>query len=99
MLAQYPHGLVLEAVDPRVGLARKVEFLSVHKVVEWCDARLAYHHQLASYRARPKEPEKYAPDREFTDQERETARAFMADLAKELAAKLTRRPQYQEAAE
>lgn len=49
VLAQYPLGVVEEAADPRKGIARTVEFLSVRALVEWCDARLAFYQGLASY--------------------------------------------------
>lgn len=59
VLAQYPLGLVEECCDPRRGLARSIEFLSVKAIVEWCDTRLAFHQALAAYVApkRREEPE------------------------------------------
>lgn len=60
VLAQYPLGIVEEAVDPRKGIARTVEFLSVKALVDWCDKRLSFYQGLASYvalPAKPKEPE------------------------------------------
>lgn len=82
VLAQYPAGVVQECVDPRRGLARKAEFLSIAKVVEWCDAKLAHFQALASYQRRLSEAQ---PQREFTDEERKAASEFMARLAQELA--------------
>lgn len=81
VLAQYPAGVVEECVDPRRGVARKAEFLSVAKVVEWCDAKLAYFQAMASYQRRQAEP---APSREFTEEERAAGLEFLRKLADEL---------------
>lgn len=79
-LAGYPQGVVSECVDPRVGLPRKLKYPpTVADIVEWCDSRMAYYRSLASYQAREIEAE-----REYTDDDRARARAFMADLAREL---------------
>lgn len=52
-LAAYPLGLVQECADPRRGLARKVEFMSVKSLTEWCDDRMKFYETLASYQQRP----------------------------------------------
>ena len=84
VLAQYPLGIVQECVDPRLGIARKAEFLSVAKLVEWLDNRLAYHQALASYvKRRDERVDNYAAD--LTDEDRKAASEFMANLAKEIA--------------
>lgn len=80
VLAQYPLGLVREVVDPRTGIARKAEFLSVAALVAWCDDRLSHLTMLANYEARPPKP----PERVFTDEERAAGREFLAKLAAEL---------------
>lgn len=49
VLAQYPLGLVEECADPRRGLARKVEFLSIKSLTDWCDKKLVFYQGLASY--------------------------------------------------
>lgn len=58
VLAGYPLGVVQEAVDPRRGLARKVEFLSIKSLSDWCDERMKFHNTLAGYEERPKLPER-----------------------------------------
>lgn len=78
VLAQYPLGISQEAADPRVGIARKVEFLSVKALVDWLDQRLAYWQALASYVA----PPPALPKREFTPAEEERGRAAVRGLAK-----------------
>lgn len=50
VLAQYPARLVEECCDPRIGIARKVEFLSVKSLAEWCDAKLAFYQSLAAHK-------------------------------------------------
>lgn len=53
-LAGYPLGVVQACCDPRTGLARGREFPpTVAAIVEWCDRKLAFHLQLASWRPRP----------------------------------------------
>lgn len=56
VLAQYPLGVIEEAADPRKGIARIAEFLSIKALVEWCDARLAFYQGLAAYVALPPQP-------------------------------------------
>ncbi len=56
VLAQYPPGVSEEAADPRKGIARTAEFLSVKALVDWCDKRLAFYQGLASYVALPPKP-------------------------------------------
>jgi hypothetical protein len=53
VLAQYPPSVADECADPRRGIARKAEFLSVKAVVEWCEARLEYYQAIAAYRGPP----------------------------------------------
>jgi hypothetical protein len=92
VLAQYPSGVVLECVDPRIGLARSTEFLSVAKVVEWCETRELYHRHLATYQPRQiDQANKYPTDRVFSDEERELARRFLGNLTEELAERLTKK--------
>lgn len=53
VLAQYPLGVAEDAADPRKGIARTAEFLTVKALVDWCDARLAFYQGLAAYVAPP----------------------------------------------
>jgi hypothetical protein len=57
VLAGYPLGLVQECCDPRHGLARRAEFLTIAAVVEWCDRRLEFHQSVAGYQGRIKATE------------------------------------------
>jgi hypothetical protein len=77
VLSQYPLGLVEECVDPRCGIARKVEFLSIKSLVDWLDRRLAFYRSLASYT-----PRLQLPEREFTDEECERGHAAIGGLRK-----------------
>jgi hypothetical protein len=47
VLSQYPLGLVHECVDPRVGIARSLKFLSIAELVEWLDGRLSFYRAMA----------------------------------------------------
>lgn len=47
-LSTYPAGIVRECVDPRVGLARRVEFFSIKSLTDWCDRRMELHHATAT---------------------------------------------------
>jgi hypothetical protein len=53
VLGQYPAGVVEECVDPRIGVAKKVEFLSIKSLTEWLDNRLVFYQSLASYMPKP----------------------------------------------
>ena len=53
LLEQYPAGVGLECADPVHGIARKVEFLSLRSLADWCDARLNFYQSLAAYREPP----------------------------------------------
>jgi hypothetical protein len=55
ILVEYPLGIVEECIDPRVGLASKIEFLSLHALKVWLDERLTFHQSLAAY-VEPKPP-------------------------------------------
>lgn len=77
VLAQYPLGLVEECCDPRRGLARKSEFLSVKAVVDWCDVRLSFYQGFAGYVA----PKVYQ-EPELTDEERGRGLAAWRGLQK-----------------
>jgi hypothetical protein len=77
VLAQYPRGVVEECVDPRCGIARKVEFLSIKALVEWCDVRLAFYQALASYSGTPPKP--YI-EQKFTKEEMERGGAAMRGI-------------------
>jgi hypothetical protein len=83
VMAQYPLGLVQECADPRMGIARKCEFLSVAKLVAWLDDRLAYHQALASFERRRNTERKYGSD--LTDADRKAASEFLSQLAAEIA--------------
>ena len=83
VLAQYPLGIVEEVTDPRRGIARKVEFLSVKSLVEWCDARLAFYQGLATYVALPAKP----AERELTADEARRGSAAMRGLHRALVEK------------
>lgn len=78
VLAQYPLGLVEECVDPRRGVARSAEFLTIAAIVDWCDVRLAFYQALASYVAR--KPERTEP--QLTDDERARGIAAYRGLLK-----------------
>lgn len=82
VMAQYPLGLIQECADPRVGIARKCEFLSVAKLVAWLDDRLAFHQAMASYERRRNDRE-YGSD--MTDADRKAASEFLTQLAAEIA--------------
>lgn len=83
VLTQYPAGIVEEAVDPRKGIARVVEFLSVKAITEWCDARLSFYQGLASYVALPPKP----AEPELTPEEWRRGSAAMRGLHRALAEK------------
>ncbi|HET7156090.1 MAG TPA: hypothetical protein VFI87_12060 [Hyphomicrobiaceae bacterium] len=83
VMAQYPLGIIEEAADPRRGIARKVEFLSVKSLVEWCDARLAFYQGLASYIALP--PKREEP--ELTPEEWRRSNAALRGLHRAMAEK------------
>jgi hypothetical protein len=76
VLAQYPWGIVEECADPRKGIARTVEFLSVAKVADWCDERLAFYQSAARYVP----PAITYVERELTDKEQEKGLAAFAGL-------------------
>jgi hypothetical protein len=58
-LSGYPAGVVAECIDPRVGLARGREFPpTVAAVVAWCDDRLCFYRNWATYIPRLSEPER-----------------------------------------
>lgn len=82
VLAQYPFCIAEEAADPRMGIARKAEFLSVKALVEWCDARLAFYQSLASYVP----PAPALKKREFTAEEEQMGRDAVRGLARAKAA-------------
>lgn len=84
VLAQYPLGVVEECADPRKGIARKSEFLSVKALVDWCDARLAFYQGLASYAGTPVVR---LEQREFSRDEMQRGGAAMRGLFRALADK------------
>lgn len=86
VLSQYPLGLVQECVDPRVGAARAIKFLSVADLVAWLDHRLEFHQVLARHVPRAQLPGP-AP-REYSEQHR----AGMLARFGQLLAKLMRAP-------
>lgn len=49
VLEQYPLGLVEECCDARIGLARKVEFLSIKSLADWLDQRGAHYAALSRW--------------------------------------------------
>lgn len=49
VLSTYPPGLVQECCDPRTGLARRGDFLSIGRLCEWLDTRLANYRTIAAY--------------------------------------------------
>lgn len=57
VLEQYPLGVGHECADPVVGIARKVEFLSLKSLGEWCDRRLDFYRSLARYVKPPERPQ------------------------------------------
>lgn len=82
VLAQYPLAVAQECVDPRAGVARKSEFLSVAKVVEWCDEKLQYLQVISQYQRSPlRRPEQVS---ELSDEDKAAAHKFLSDLALEL---------------
>ncbi len=83
VLAQYPFGVVEEAADPRRGIARKVEFLSVKALVDWCDSRLSFYQGLATYVALPPKP----AEPELTPDEWRRGSAAMRGLHRALVEK------------
>lgn len=83
VLSQYPLGVVEDCADPRIGIARKVEFLSVKSLVEWCDARLSFYQGLAAYVAPP--PKRAEP--ELTPDEWRRGNAAMRGLHRALVEK------------
>lgn len=84
VLGEYPLGVIEDCLNPRIGISRSVEWLSIEKLVTWCDARLTHHHALANYRPR-QHTSIYAEGRTFTEAERLAAHEFMKNLAAELA--------------
>jgi len=76
VLEQYPLGLVEECADVRVGIAKKVEFLSIKSLTDWLDNRLTFYQSLASFV--PRAPA--LPEREFTIQECSQGLAAMRGL-------------------
>jgi hypothetical protein len=83
VLSQYPLGLVTECADPRVGVVRKLKFLSIAELVEWLDARLAYHQVLA--RHVPRLPALPAPV--FSEEHKATMREKLLELVRGLMAR------------
>lgn len=61
VLSKYPHALVDECVDPRVGAATKIEFLSIASLTAWCDRRLEHYQALAQWK-QPALPAPQLPD-------------------------------------
>lgn len=56
VLSQYPFGLVQECIDPRIGAARMIKFLSIADLVTWLDGRLEHYRALAAYVPREQLP-------------------------------------------
>ena len=83
VLSQYPLGVIEDCADPRIGIARKVEFLSVKSLVEWCDARLAFYQGLAAYVAPPSK----RIERKMTDEDLRKGSAAMRGLHRALVEK------------
>ena len=82
-LSTYPAGLVAECVDPRVGVARKIKFLSIAELVEWLDERRAHYETLAAYKPRPPA----LPPPVFTEEHKATMRQRFADLVASMFAR------------
>lgn len=83
VLAQYPLGVAEECVDPRKGIARGAEFLSVKAIIDWCDKRLSFYQGLATYVALPKP----VPAPEPTVEEMRRGNAAMRGLHRALVEK------------
>lgn len=82
VLEQYPLGVVVECVDPKIGLAREREFPpTVASVVDWCDRRLKYHRGMMKWGERIK------PEPEFSDEHRKSMLERWAALLKGLLQK------------
>jgi hypothetical protein len=82
VLAQYPLGVSEEVADPRKGIARKAEFLSIKALVDWCDTRLAFYQGLASYAGGPITPRPTVE--ELTREQMERGGAAMRGLFRAL---------------
>lgn len=77
VLQQYPLGLVRECVDPRIGVPRKIKFLSVAELAEWLDDRLEFHRTLAAYEPREEVPRL---ERVYSEEHKATMRERWANL-------------------
>lgn len=83
VLSKYPLALVDECVDPRVGAATKIEFLSIASLTAWCDGRLEHYRALAQWKP-PALPPPQLPDDPLMA---ERVRQLLVDLASVLRAK------------
>lgn len=83
VLAQYPAGVIDDCADPRRGIARSVEFLSIKALTEWCDQRLAFYQGLAAFVGQPPKRE----EQDFTREEMRRGGAAMRGLFRAIAAK------------
>jgi hypothetical protein len=87
VLGQYPLGIAQECADPIVGIASKVEFLSIKALIDWCEGRLSFYRALAAY-VKPPEPRQIEPGPITAEQ----CENLMAKVAEVLRANTQRSP-------
>lgn len=60
VFSQYPAQVVHDALDPRSGIARAVDWLTLKGLSDWCDRKLELYQALAGYQ--PPEPAPPPPE-------------------------------------